>query len=170
MKYVKGNLLDMAEEGKFDVIVQGCNCQNTMGSGLAKEIRERYPKAYLADQVTQKGDVDKLGCFTQAYVNGVRFVNVESAGQRLLRYSFTIINAYTQENYGYDSKQYVNYDAVKQAFKQIKLLYDMNPQASTSIGIPKIGAKRGGGDWAVIEKIIDDIGFSNITCVEYEGE
>lgn len=183
MKYVKGNLLDLAEQGKFDIVVQGCNCQNTMGSGLAKEIRERYPKAYIADQVTQKGDPDKLGCFTQSHVNGTRyehplqdfgFTEFEAGPDvkdcRKIAYSFTILNAYTQYAYGYDDKQYVSYDALKQAFTQIKLLYDLNPQASMRIGIPKIGAKRGGGDWNVISQIIDDIGFSDITCVEYDGE
>lgn len=170
MKYVKGNLLDLAEQGEFDIVVQGCNCQNTMGSGLAKEIRERYPKAYIADQVTQKGDPDKLGCFTQSYVNGTRSANIDDVAHRSVNYSFTILNAYTQMYYGYDGKQYVDYNAVRRVFKQIKLLYDLNPQASTRIGIPKIGAKRGGGDWNVISQIIDEIGFSDLTCVEYDGE
>lgn len=181
MKYVKGNLLDMAEQGKFDIVVHGSNCQNTMNSGIAKEIRERYSKAYLADQVTQKGDIDKLGCFTQAYINGTRyehplekfgFDNAEADkntdGVRRINYSFTILNAYTQYDYGYDGKQYLSYDALKQAFKQIKLLYDLNPQAGLKIGIPKIGAGKGGGNWETIETIVNDIGFSDITCVEYE--
>lgn len=182
MKYVKGNLLDLAEQGQFDIVVHGANCQNTMNSGIAKEIRERFPKAYLADQVTEKADIDKMGCFTQAYIDGVRYehplkdfgfdefeADERTEGARKIRYSFTILNAYTQYTYGYDDKQYVDYNAVKQAFKQIKLLYDMNPQASLRIGIPKIGSKRGGGDWNVIEKIIDDMGFSDLTCVELEA-
>ena len=49
LKHTKGNLIDLAEQGEFDVIVHGCNCQNTMGSGIAKEIKERYPLAYRAD-------------------------------------------------------------------------------------------------------------------------
>ena len=43
LKHTKGNLLDLAEAGLFDVVVQGCNCFNTMGGGIAREIRERYP-------------------------------------------------------------------------------------------------------------------------------
>ena len=49
LKHAKGNLIDMAEAGEFDVIVHGCNCQNTMGSGIAKEMRARYPGVYQAD-------------------------------------------------------------------------------------------------------------------------
>ena len=26
LKHTKGNLLDLAEQGQFDIIVQGCNC------------------------------------------------------------------------------------------------------------------------------------------------
>lgn len=169
MKYIKGNLLDLAEQGEFDIIVHGCNCQNTMGSGLAKQIKDRYPKAYLADQVTQKGDPDKLGCFTQAYIDGSALVEKYKGSPEMCRYSFTILNAYTQFDYGYTGKQYVDYEALRRAFKQIKLLYDLNPQASVKIGIPKIGAERGGGDWNVIRQIIDEIGFSDLTCVEYNG-
>lgn len=167
MKYVKGNLLDLAEQGKFDIVIHGANCQNTMNSGIAKEIRERYPKAFMVDQLTQKGDLDKLGHFTQAYIDDFRLVEVSGGSRRPVHFGFTIINAYTQGYYGYDSKQYVDYEAIKQAFRQIKMLYDMNPQAPARIGIPKIGSKRGGGDWNVIERIIDDLQFSNLTCVEF---
>ena len=166
MKYTNGNLLDLAEQGKFDIIVQGCNCQNTMNSGIAKQIRERYPKAYLADQVTQKGDLGKLGCFTQAYINGTRL----DSAQHPVHYSFTVLNAYTQAQYGYDQKQYVDYDAVGRVFKQIKLLYDMNPMSAIKIGIPMIGTTRGGGDWTVIESIIEGLNFSDLTVVCYDGE
>lgn len=31
LKHVKGNLLNLAEAGQFDIVVQGCNCFNTMG-------------------------------------------------------------------------------------------------------------------------------------------
>ena len=39
LKHTKGNLLDLAEAGEFDIVVQGCNCFNTMGGGIAREIR-----------------------------------------------------------------------------------------------------------------------------------
>lgn len=166
MKYVQGNLLDLAAQGKFDVIVHGCNCLCTMGSGIAKQIKDRYPKAYLTDQMTEKGDMDKLGKFTQAYISGFR--QNKDKNLKSWHYNFTIINAYTQ--YGFHPREKVNadYTAIANVFKQIKMLYDMNPQAPCRIGIPKIGAGLAGGDWAIIENIIDDIGFSDLTCVEYQ--
>lgn len=167
MKYVEGNLLDLAEAGHFDIIVHGCNCFNTMGSGIARQIKERYPKAYLIDQMTEKGSVDKLGKFTQAHVDGFR-KNTDPTIRTIGRgFSFTVINAYTQHGFNPKSKP-LDYKAVRDVFTQIKLLYDMNPQAPVRIGIPQIGAGLAGGTWKVIEKIIDDIGFSNLTCVIYK--
>jgi O-acetyl-ADP-ribose deacetylase (regulator of RNase III) len=161
MKYLHGNLLDMAEAGKFDIIIQGCNCQNTMGSGIAKQIKERYPKAYLVDQLTQKGDTAKLGKFTQAHIS-----HRDTSGN-FMNSNFTVINAYTQWGFG-SHVVHLDYDALENVFKQIKLLYDMNPQAPARIGIPMIGAGLAGGFWPSIEEIIDKIGFSNLTCVVYK--
>src|SRR5690606_22954230 len=140
MKYLNGNLLDLAEQGEFDVIVHGANCFCTFGSGIAKQIKDRYPKAYLIDQMTTKGDVGKLGKFTQAYITGFRENTNGNTRNLGWHYSFTVINAYTQFTFGTEKVQ-VDYEAIKSVFKQIKLLYDMNPQAPARIGIPKIGAK-----------------------------
>ena len=85
LKHAKGNLIDMAEAGLFDIIVHGCNCQNVMGSGIAKEIRERYPRAYEVDSsmVTYQKPILKLGNFSVVADNPIDP-------------KFEIVNAYTQ--------------------------------------------------------------------------
>ena len=40
--YKKGDLLTT----DADIIVHGCNCQGVMGSGVAKQIKEKFPNAY----------------------------------------------------------------------------------------------------------------------------
>ena len=40
MKEVAGDLIQLAYDGKFDVIVHGCNCECMMGGGIAKQIVE----------------------------------------------------------------------------------------------------------------------------------
>jgi len=40
MKDVYGDLITMALDGEFDIIIQGCNCFNVFGHGLAKDIKE----------------------------------------------------------------------------------------------------------------------------------
>jgi hypothetical protein len=65
MKILSGNLITLAEQGHFDGIVQGCNCMCTMGSGLAKEIKDRYPGAWRIDFNTDAGDINKLGNWSE---------------------------------------------------------------------------------------------------------
>jgi O-acetyl-ADP-ribose deacetylase (regulator of RNase III) len=64
-----------------------------------------------------------------------------------------IINAITQHDFGPDGKRYVSYDAVSEAMQEINLYckagrYDQ-------VAMPQIGAGLGGGDWTVIEAIIE---------------
>lgn len=33
MKYILGNLIQLADQGNFDVIIHGCNAFTTMGGG-----------------------------------------------------------------------------------------------------------------------------------------
>lgn len=55
MNVIKGDLIKLALDGRFDVIVHGCNCQCAMGAGIAKSIKETFPEAYKADLATTKG-------------------------------------------------------------------------------------------------------------------
>lgn len=136
MKTVSGNLITLANEGVFDVIVHGCNCQCTMGAGIALGIKRTFPTAFEADIKTVRGDREKLGKFSSAFV---------SAGT----HAFTIVNAYTQFHWRGAGTQ-VDYQAVERVFKRIK-----NNFGGRRIGYPKIGAGLAGGDWERLATIID---------------
>ena len=74
MKEVAGDLIQLANDGKFDVIVHGCNCQCMMGGGIARQIRQAFPEAYDADcrTATDYGtacDPRKIGSFSLARAN-----------------------------------------------------------------------------------------------------
>jgi O-acetyl-ADP-ribose deacetylase (regulator of RNase III) len=43
MKTIQGDLIRLAREGGFDLIVHGCNCFGTMGAGIAKGIKAAFP-------------------------------------------------------------------------------------------------------------------------------
>lgn len=151
MQIVTGNLIELALRGKFDVIVHGCNCFNTMGAGIAREIAIKLPEATIIDNYTTRGDKSKLGHFTAAEIERGKI-------------KFTVINAYTQ--YGCNiNKINVDYDAIRSCFRLIKEKY-----SGKKIGIPKIGAGLAKGDWNVVSKIIDEemVG-EDITLVEYDG-
>ena len=130
---VTGDLLDMFEDGAFDAIAHGCNCMNTMGSGVAKQIAMQYTRAKDADNNTIRGDWNKLGNHSRAQL---------PSGQR-------IYNLYTQYKYG--RGKHVEYLAVAKCFDRLDAC-----AYETRVGIPKIGAGLGGGDWGIISKIIDE--------------
>lgn len=150
VKYVKGNLVKMALEGEFDIIMHGCNCFNTMGAGIAKTIREVFPVAYVADCQTRSGDIDKLGTYTEAEMDcGV-----------------TVVNLYTQ--YGFTGEQPAEYSALNQA---LSIWATTHVHDGERIGLPWIGAGLGGLDINVVKDIVEGIAnmYSlDITMVEFD--
>ena len=130
--HATGNLLDLAENFEFDVIVQGCNCFNTMGGGIAKEIREKYPSAAAADRATKHGDYNKLGNWS-----------LFDTGR------FVIVNAYTQYDMstGQDVFEYAAFELICQKlYKQY---------GDRRIGLPYIGMGLAGGDKNIILEQIE---------------
>jgi len=130
--YVEGNLL----HAPVDIMVHGCNCFNTMKSGIAKQIARRYPMAAQVDSETIKGSRDKLGTFTH-----VKYADI------------VVVNAYTQYDYGRDGKERFNYIAFRHVLKKLN---SISPHNDPTIGFPKIGAGLAGGDWDQIERIIEE--------------
>ncbi len=149
MKTVQGDLIRLALEGSFDVIVHGCNCFCEMGAGIARAVKAQFPEAFRADLATEKGDRKKLGSFTHAAVirNG---------------HSITVINAYTQFDYrGKGIK--ADYGAIRSVFKRLKSNF-----SGKRFGFPLIGAGSAGGDWKIISEIIsEELRGEEYTLVEF---
>lgn len=145
MKEIEGDLIELMSYDIFDVVVHGCNCFNTMNSGIAKQMREYYPQSYAADLRTVKGDVKKLGTISTAN-----------------HYSQVIVNAYTQYAYG-RTGIYVDYFAIADCFREIKKRY-----SGKRIGIPLIGCGLAGGDWDIVSNTINDIMIGeDVTLVRF---
>ncbi len=149
MRYLKGDLIQLALSGKFDIIIHGCNCFCKMGAGIARQIRDTFPQAYLTDLETEPGDKSKLGKYSQADI-------------RINEKALTIINGYTQYHYS-GANVLADYDAINSLFHQIKLNF-----SGKRIGYPRIGAGLARGDWEKISSIIDrQLERENHTLVEY---
>jgi len=150
MKEIEGDIIKLAIEGEFDLIVHGCNCFCTMGAGIAKGIKAAFPEAYKEDLKTLKGDKTKLGT--------IGYVEIEKANHKVI-----VVNAYTQYEYkGRGTK--VDYDAVKSCFRAIKEKF-----SGLKIGFPKIGAGLAGGDWEFILKIIQsELYDEDCTLIKYK--
>lgn len=140
-----GNLFEQfiavtCQPDALHIIVHGCNAQGKMGSGFAKELRERYPVAFL-----------EYRKHCESYSNSI--ANVGSIAYAVINDNLIIANAITQKFYGYDGKKYVSYDGVDAAFKDLNKLCDNG--RIVHVHFPKIGADLGGGNWNVIKEIID---------------
>jgi O-acetyl-ADP-ribose deacetylase (regulator of RNase III) len=149
MNIVKGDLIDLALNGKFDVIIHGCNCQCTMGAGIAKQIKIYFPEAYQADLETIKGDRSKLGTISQATIQRGSL-------------NLTIVNGYTQFDWR-GSGCLLDYSALQSVMRHVKQNF-----SGKRIGYPKIGAGLAWGEWKRIASLIDQelIGEDH-TLVEY---
>lgn len=141
IEYIKGDLFAT----DITTIVHGCNAQGVMGSGVAKIIREKYPKAY--DRYRKEYELHnhlKLG-----------HVIPVPCGDRVNdpdNYKI-IVNAITQDFYGRDGTRFVSYDAVADAMTIINRFSEV--YGITEVAMPLIGAGLGGGDWNVIAAIIE---------------
>lgn len=151
MKTVKGNLIKLAEDGEFDVIVHGCNCFCKMGAGIAKSIKQKFPAAYKADLKTEKGGKSKLG-------------SISTAEMDLPNGKLIVVNAYTQHNWRGSGRR-VDYEAVREAFHEVKENF-----SGLRISYPAIGAGLAGGDWNIISRIIAEVlNGENHTFVKFDG-
>jgi len=147
MKTIKGNLITLAKQKQFDVILHGCNCFCNFGAGIALTIKNEFPKAYRADCKTIKGDKSKLGSYSLANID---------------KHELTIVNCYTQYHWnGKHSK--TNYTAIENCLIAVAKEF-----GNMRIGIPKIGAGLGGGDWRYISTLIDKH-LKDVTYVEYDN-
>lgn len=159
IKYKVGDLITAAQNGEVNVIAHGCNCFNAMGSGIAPLIAAAFPAAKEADQDTEKGSRSKLGTFSYA-----NMWNPRPGPIGLLQ----IYNLYTQYRYGRraDGKINLNYGAFVSSFQS--MLKDLESYDGVAkIGIPKIGAGLGGGDWDIISDLLEAITPKEIDVTVY---
>lgn len=144
---MSGDLIKLALEGKFDIIMHGCNCFNTMGAGIALQIAREFPSAEKADKKTLKGDASKLGGYT--------FTRVVRNGRKL-----TVVNLYTQYHTGANFRLTAIAGALLKIKPKLKGL---------RVGIPRIGAGIGGGNWKSTEQSLDLLlPEIDLTVVDYE--
>ena len=146
-----------------DVIAHQVNCRGAMGSGVAKQIRIEFPGAYVhykcACKTAGKDPARLLG-YTQ--ITLVRLSN---------DYTVRVANLFAQDNFGYDGRQYTDYEAFRTCLFKLRLYVDTVAELQgkrLSIAMPyRIGCDRGGGDWDTIYKIIEEeIGDLDVTLYE----
>lgn len=139
IKIIEGNILDAKE----NVICHQVNCMGVMGSGLAKQIRNKYPQvypSYLAYCKDCKNNDPKtlLGAFQTIICSDGKI----------------IVNLFGQLGYGRD-KQYTNYKALRESLEGILTIAK---EFNDTIALPyNLGCGLAGGDWNIVYKIIEEV-------------
>ncbi|AWD93095.1 macro domain protein [Bacillus phage vB_BceM-HSE3] len=141
---LKGDLL----KSDCNVIAHQCNCQSTMGSGIAKQIRDRYPQVYDVDRLSPMKPREKLGKLTHIAVPEACAIG----------YSRQVYNLYGQFNYGMRGKVHTSYDALYSSLVMMFNMVSQYPRGSVKVGLPYgMGCVRGGGDWNRVTRLLEDI-------------
>ena len=163
IEIIEGNLL----ESGCTFICHQVNCKKVMGSGIAKQIRQKWPKVYEDycynidymyenDFATKSSDL--LGMITWTELEDSKYM----------------MNFFSQDEYYPRNVCHTDYNAFTKCCRALKKFieeYKLNKN-NIVIGFPyKIGCGLAGGDWSIVSKIIEEeLSEYNIEIWEYEGD
>jgi O-acetyl-ADP-ribose deacetylase (regulator of RNase III) len=137
---------DLFATPKLTAFAHGCNCAGSMGAGIAREFRSRWPDMYL---------VYRDRCERGTFALGDVFV-WEEEGK-------TIFNLGTQQL----PSMKADVQALETALlKAIKVAED---KGIAVIGMPRVAAGLGGLDWTLVREIIERIAAATpVTLAVFE--
>lgn len=133
---ISGDLL----QAKEAAICHQVNCQNVMGSGVAKAIFTKWPEV--------KTEYHRFcnGRRPRDLLGRIQVVNLSefSAGDKV------VINIFGQLNCGHDKICYTRYDALETAFDEINRVDEFK-----SLAFPYgFGCGLAGGNWQQVERLM----------------
>jgi O-acetyl-ADP-ribose deacetylase (regulator of RNase III) len=136
IQFVSGDLF--ANEYQAQALAHGCNCQGSMGAGIAVGFRERYPAMYAeyrrrckaAPRQFNPGDVFLWKADDQPWV----------------------FNLATQEDYW---RSRATYDTIERVLQAMRAQADA--EGIQSIAMPRIGAGYGGLSWKKVRPLIERV-------------
>lgn len=155
IKIIEGDLFD----SKAKIIAHQVNCQGKMESGVAFQVKQKYPHVFNRYNrvCVQKGNL--LGEIQLVCTNKDNICTFDIFSESPDQF---ICNMFAQDNYGYDGKQYTSIEALESCFHKLHSFYIGGGNVfGHTIAMPyKIGCCRGGADWnevyAMIERIFTD--------------
>lgn len=152
---IKGDLIKLALEKKFDVIAHGCNCFNTQGAGVAVVMAKNFNTDRFPMELVNRGDWSKLGNIEYKTFN---------LGTDDTPFNLKVVNCYTQYHYGH--KFGIPFDIEAFTLCMRKMNKEFHGE---HIGLPKIGAGLAGGNWDEIKIIIQkELKDCEVTIVLFE--
>ena len=158
-KEVSGSIFDVGA----DVIVHQVNCMGVMGSGVAKQVRDRFPSVFLEYHTavkTLKGEC-LGGCLvSKSGVPGLRIANLFGqyyyAGWKDDDLYYTD-EPWKQPELDKNGKavRFTNYEAFWRGLTRLK---EELLDSEIKIAFPwRIGSDRGGASWEVVKTMIQEV-------------
>lgn len=139
IKILDGDLL----ESNATIIAHQVNCQGKFNSGVAKQVRTKYPEVYFE----YKRLCDKHSKLKETLLGNCQIIGISDG-----KY---IANLFGQLGYGYDGKQYTNMNALKLAM--MKLCLSINCENKTIAFPYGLGSVRGGAKWEDVYELIEEV-------------
>jgi O-acetyl-ADP-ribose deacetylase (regulator of RNase III) len=153
IEFVSGDLFSNAH--RAEAFAHGCNCQGSMGAGIAQGFRERYPEMYEQYHARCKAEPRQFNL-------GDAWLWQED-GQPW------VFNLGTQEGYW---RARASYEAIEQALESMWEQADV--EGIRRIAVPRIGVGYGGLSWkkvrGIVERVFADWPGTLIVYEEYVPE
>ena len=152
VKIIDGDLFTT----KARIIAHQVNCQGVMGSGVAKQIRQRNPQMFL--NYARHCAAAKRTGWSPLGTNLILHTDADADSYVPGTMVYTgqyICNMFAQNMYGYDGLRYTNIDALRSCFTK---LAQYAREDGLTVAMPyKVGCVRGGANWEVVYKMIEEI-------------
>ena len=138
IRYIKGDIT----KSNCDIICHQVNCQGVMNSGVAKAIREKWPRVYEEYRETHKQ-------FREQNQSPLKMTLISDISKNQ-----KVANMFAQEFYGYNGQRYTDYEAFYQCLCAVR--NSAGPQDTFAFPY-KIGCVRGGANWNIIKTMIEEV-------------
>jgi hypothetical protein len=155
MKTIEQNILDVTE----GYILHQVNAMGKMNSGVAKAIRDKYPKVFSEyEKECYAANQDKGLWSLMGYAQLVEVTN-----------KLCVVNLFGQYDYRkneFDIQRYTEYGSFHNAIKEFDNLTNfIRKTEHRQVYLPyKIGSDRGGADFDIIQQIVQEYIPDAIFC------
>lgn len=143
VKIYKGDLLDAPVDFLFHIT----NCMGAMGAGIARKIKDKWPKVYAEykQYLDENSATKSLGTYQSVDITEYAHT-----------YASQVINVFGEYNFS-KTKRVIKYDSVLSALESFcdDCLKNYNGDKKIVLGFPFLfGCGLAGGDWRIMQAII----------------
>lgn len=159
IRIVQGNLL----KGDINIFAHQVNCQGVMASGVAKQIREKWP---VVGTSYRRFVHDHRFRYQDSLLGRNQYVEVINGDKHAV-----VANLFAQDKFGYDGRCYTSYFALRSCFRMLRYYALFQCPYGNHTGIPyRIGCDRGGANWDIVYKIIqEELNDCNVSISKVQG-